>query len=44
MKHNIDVAQSSNVDVRDEIKKYGRENTGKKYMDVQNARRSMILK
>jgi len=30
--------------VRNEIKRYGKEGTGKKYMEVQQARREMILK
>jgi hypothetical protein len=30
-------------DVRDEIRKYGREGTGKKYAELQTARRDFIL-
>jgi hypothetical protein len=30
----IDLAQANNVDVREEIKKYGKEGTGKKYNEV----------
>lgn len=41
---NIDLGQLHGSDARQEIKKYGREGTGKKYMELQNARREMILK
>jgi hypothetical protein len=39
-----DLGQSHGVDVRQELKRYGREGTGKKYMELQNARRELILK
>ena len=44
MMNDIDLAQAQGADVREEIKRYGREGTGKKYMDLQNARRDMIMK
>ena len=38
------IGQAHGSDVRNENKKYGREGTGKKYMDIQGARRDFILK
>lgn len=40
----VDLGQAHGSDVRDEIRKYGREGTGKKYMELQSARRDFILK
>lgn len=37
------VGQSHGSDARNEIKKYGREGTGKKYLEVQTARRDFIF-
>jgi len=39
-----DLGQQYGQDARKEIQKYGREGTGKKFMEVQNARRDMIMK
>jgi import inner membrane translocase subunit TIM50 len=38
------LSQAHGSDARNEIKKYGREGTGKKYLEVQSARRDFILK
>lgn len=38
------MGQAYGSDIRNEIKKYGKEGTGKKFMELQNARREMILK
>jgi hypothetical protein len=38
------IGQSQGGDVRQEIQKYGREGTGKKYNEVQSMRRDFILK
>ncbi len=40
----VDIGQSYGADVRDEIKKYGKEGTGKKYLELQNARGEMIMR
>jgi TFIIF-interacting CTD phosphatase-like protein len=40
----LDLGQAHGSDARQEIKRYGREGTGKKYMELQNARRELILK
>lgn len=40
----VDLGQAHGSDVRDELRKYGREGTGKKYMELQSARRDFILK
>jgi hypothetical protein len=40
----LDLGQLHGSDARAEIKKYGREGTGKKFMEIQNARKEMILK
>jgi import inner membrane translocase subunit TIM50 len=37
------LGQSHGADARNEIKKYGREGTGKKYLEVQTARRDFIV-
>lgn len=38
------LANAHGVDARSEIKRYGREGTGKKYMELQHARKDFILK
>ncbi len=38
------LGQAHGTDARQEIKKYGKEGTGKKYMELQSARRDFILK
>lgn len=38
------LGQMHGSDAREEIKKYGREGTGRKFMEMQNARRDMILR
>eukprot|EP00347_Sterkiella_histriomuscorum_P015966 403355012 len=38
------LAQAHGSDGRQEIKKFGREGTGRKYIEMQNARRELILK
>lgn len=38
------LGQAHGSDARQEIKKYGREGTGKKYMELQSARRDFIMK
>ena len=40
----LESLSQSKGDVRDEIRQYGREGTGKKFQDVQTMRRDMILK
>ena len=40
----IDLGQAHGTDARQEIKKFGREGTGKKYIEMQNARRELIIK
>lgn len=40
----IDLGQAHGSDVRQELKRYGKEGTGKKYMELQNARREMIMR
>lgn len=37
------LGQAHGSDARQEIKKYGREGTGKKYMELQSARRDFIM-
>ena len=37
------LGQNYGADVRNEIKKYGKEGTGKKYIELQSARRDFIL-
>lgn len=37
------LGQAHGTDARQEIKKYGREGTGKKYMELQSARRDFIM-
>jgi hypothetical protein len=44
LNHCLDLAQAYGSDARQEIKKFGKEGTGKKYMELQSARRDMILK
>ena len=40
----LDVAMAQGADVRDEIKKYGKEGTAKRFNEMQSARRDFILK